>query len=286
MIVKLLGLMPYTFTRLRGSGVNTLKEFIYIKHMSLLEFLYQKQGRQKVHTTLIDPDDFDPKTAGEVAYIVKKAGTDFIMVGGSTPVPQERLDNVIKEIKKESGLPVLLFPGSAGGVSKYADAILFMQLVNSQKIKYLIQEQAKAAPFVKQLERGGMEILPAGYLVFEPGGRVGRVGAAELIGKNDIETAIKYALSSQYSGKKIVYLEAGSGVTESVPPQTVSSVASCFDSAYQKPILFVGGGIKKPENARIIAKAGADVIVTGNITKELDCLEGRLSEMINAIRRS
>ena len=48
--------------------------------------------------------------------------------------------------------------------------------------------------------------------------------------------------------------------------------------------LIVGGGIRSKEQASAAAKAGADIIVTGNVTEASDAKQ-RLSEIIQAINR-
>jgi phosphoglycerol geranylgeranyltransferase len=47
--------------------------------------------------------------------------------------------------------------------------------------------------------------------------------------------------------------------------------------------LIVGGGIKTKEQAKIAASAGADIIVTGNLTESKDANQ-RISEIIHAIK--
>ena len=43
------------------------------------------------------------------------------------------LDASIQEVKKHSNLPVIIFPGSVNQVSKFADAILYLSLINSNR---------------------------------------------------------------------------------------------------------------------------------------------------------
>ena len=98
------------------------------------------------------------------------AGSHDIMVGGSTPERARIVDKTCKLIKKESGLPVILFPGGASQVSTNADAIWWMSLLNSRIRDFLIGEQVKGAPTVKKLD---LETLPMGYAIAEPGRTAG-----------------------------------------------------------------------------------------------------------------
>jgi phosphoglycerol geranylgeranyltransferase len=78
-------------------------------------------------------------------------------------------------------------------------------------------------------------------------------------------------------GMNYIYLEAGSGAPRPVPPELVQVVKRALPSA----VLIVGGGVRSPEVAVELAKAGADVIVTGNIVE--DDL-GKALEIIRAVK--
>jgi len=62
---------------------------------------------------------------------------------------------------------------------------------------------------------------------------------------------------------RFVYLEAGSGAKSNVTPVMVAAVRKIF-----KGFLIVGGGIRSPETAKQIAKAGADAIVIGTFIEK------------------
>src|SRR3712207_7639470 len=57
--------------------------------------------------------------------------------------------------------------------------------------------------------------------------------------------------------------EAGSGAAEHVPPEMVAMVRKHYDGT-----IIVGGGIKSPEIAGQVAKAGADIIVVGTLIEK------------------
>ena len=78
-------------------------------------------------------------------------------------------------------MPIILFPGNISGVSKYADAIFFMSLLNSSNPYWITGAQALGAPIIKKM---GIETISMGYLVVEPGGTVGWVGDAKIIPTN------------------------------------------------------------------------------------------------------
>ena len=100
------------------------------------------------------------------------------------------------------------------------------------------------------------------YLVVEPGMRAGEVGRADPIPRSDPEAAVGYALAAQMLGMKLVYLEAGSGAPEPVPAAMIRAVRGAVDIP-----LVVGGGIRTAEAAGAVARAGADIVVTGTVVE-------------------
>src|SRR3989454_2323018 len=225
--------------------------------MKVLDQLRTRLEAGKVHLSLLDPDKLTPAEAGEVAFRAQLAGTDGIMVGGSTGVTQEATDATVKAIKDRAGVPVILFPAGAHALSRYADAVYFMSLLNSQDVRMIVGEQKKAARAIKAW---GLETIPMGYLIVEPGMRVGEVGHARPIPRDDVEEAVRYALTAEYLGMQLVYLEAGSGAPEPVPTKMITAVKRELSIP-----LVVGGGIRTPEAARATAMAGADIVVTGTV---------------------
>lgn len=84
-----------------------------------------------IHITLIDPEKVSPQSASQTAEEAEASETAAIMVGGSTFVSTSDLDESVKAIKKAVNIPVILFPNNITGISKHADAIWFMSLINS-----------------------------------------------------------------------------------------------------------------------------------------------------------
>ncbi len=238
------------------------------------DYLSKRLEKGKLHMTLLDPEKTTPDRAGEIAKIAHEAGSCAIMVGGSTG-GSEVLDEMLKGIKRRTDLPIILFPSGASLLSRYADAVYFMSLLNSQSPRYLVGEQLKG---VLPIKKYGIEPIPMGYIVVEPGGKVGEIGEADLIPRDDAEKATNYALLAQYMGMRLVYLEAGSGAAVHVPVEMVKTVKENIEIP-----LIVGGGIRSPQSAGKLAKAGADIIVTGTLVEGRD-VEKRLKEVVKAIR--
>lgn len=229
-----------------------------------------------VHMTLLDPGTTDPDTSARKAAAAEAAGTFAAMVGGSTEVTPDALDATVEAVQEAAGCPVILFPNAAAtGISPHADAIFFMSLLNSADPRFLVREQVRGAPVVREL---GIEPIPMGYLVVAPGMKVGEVGQAEALPRDDPEKAAAYALCAEYFGMELVYLEAGSGAPDPVPAALVAAVKE----AVSIPVV-VGGGIRTPDDARALVKAGADVLVTGTLVEEVGDVEAAVGALVEAM---
>lgn len=223
--------------------------------MTVMEYLYEKMKTGTVHMALLDPDKQSPEEAGEIAKHVKAAGTDAIMIGGSTGITNENLSATAIAIKKASGLPTIYFPAGPHALSKDVDAIFFMSVINSSDPFFVIRAQAGAAAYIKKL---GIEPISMGYIIVEPGMKVGEVGKADLVKHDDVNTAVGYAMACEMFGMKLVYLEAGSGADVPISPEMIAAVKKSINVP-----LIIGGGVRTPEAAEAARKAGADAIVTG-----------------------
>ena len=230
-----------------------------------------------IHMTLIDPEKITPEQASIVAEDSKNSGTTAIMVGGSTFTSRDHLDAVIQAIKKTVDLPTILFPNNESGISRYSDAIWFMSLLNSTDPYFIVGAQIVGAPIIKKF---AIEPLPMGYIIVGHGGTVGLVGKANTIPYDKPEYAVAHALAGQYFGMRFIYLEGGSGVATPVPSEMIRAVKNHIDIP-----LIVGEGIRTREQAAAAAKAGADIIVTGNLIETADSKQ-RIAEIIEGIKQS
>jgi len=229
-----------------------------------------------IHLTLLDPEKISPKTASETAREAEAGGTAAIMVGGSTITSTEHLDNVVKAVKKTIKIPIILFPNNVTGISKYADAIWFMSLLNSTDPYFIAGAQVLGAPLIK---RFGLEAIPLGYIIIGEGGAASVIGRACPIPYDKPELAAAHALTAQYFGMHFAYLEAGSGAKQTAPVEMIRMVKSIVDIP-----LIVGGGIRKGEQAKMIVDAGADAIVTGTVTEKGGNLRQKISTLVNCVK--
>ncbi|HHF55488.1 MAG TPA: geranylgeranylglyceryl/heptaprenylglyceryl phosphate synthase [Thermoplasmatales archaeon] len=225
--------------------------------------MIELMGKRKLHFSLIDPDKQSPAIAGDLARRCEEYGSDAIMVGGSTVPDRETTYRTIEEIKKNSSLPVIIFPNSANTIAENADYIFFMDLLNSPALEYKREQHMKGAKLVK---KWGIKPIPMGYMVISTSSKPTTVETKielDVIGSDDIEKAVDYAIYAECMGMRCVYLDAGSNPEKPVSDEMIKAVRKAVDI----PII-VGGGIKSAEVANKKIEAGADVIVTGSIIEE------------------
>lgn len=222
--------------------------------------MLDKIAKGTVHASLIDPDKQSAEKAGEMAKAMKEAGSDVVFVGGSSGITMENLSATAKAVKEASGLPVILFGGTPDSINKELDAVFFMQIVNSADPRFITFGQVMAAPVIAKL---GLESISMGYVIVEPGMTVARVTNAKVVGQDEIEKAVAYALACKMFGFEFIYFEAGSGADRPIPPAMIKAIKTHVDLP-----LIIGGGIKTPEAAEAARLAGADIIVTGTLLEQ------------------
>jgi len=206
---------------------------------------------------LIDPDKINGNKLKKFVKTAQTSGVDGFLLGGSLILTGD-LDKTIKDVKKASNLPVILFPGGVSQVSANADAILFISLISGRNADQLIGEHVLAAPIIK---KHNIEPISTGYMLVESGAKttVEYISNSKPIPRGKPEIAAATALAAEYLGMKMIYLEAGSGAKQSVPKEMVKVVSS-----YCSIPVIVGGGIGSPEEANEKVVSGAKVIVVGN----------------------
>lgn len=245
-------------------------------------YIEEKVQEHPLYFVLIDPDETGYEEAPKVAHEAEEGGADAILIGGTVGVQGEVLDNTVKSIKEAVNVPVILFPGDISGISRYADAILYISLLNSRNPYYISGVQALAAPI---LLRYNLEVIPTAYLITEPGQETaaGWVGDARPLPRRKPSLAATYALAAKFIGFQMIYLEAGSGASYPVDNKIVAAVRKAIGNF---PYIIVGGGIRTPEIALEKIKYGADVVVTGTIVEIVDNVRDTVAKFAQTIHKA
>jgi len=219
--------------------------------------LSAKQQNRKLLAVLIDPEKMDIQNIPSFFEKVHQSIVTHIFVGGSTD--QNNLtESVVIAIKKATKLPIVLFPGDVNQVTSKADGILFLSLISGRNPTYLIEQQIQAVPFLKDTN---LEIIPTGYILIDGNKEtaVQRVSNTKPIPQTDTTTIINTALAGEYSGKKLIYLEAGSGAA--VPADAI--IIESLKANLSIPLV-VGGGIRTKQQLNRAFESGADLVVIGS----------------------
>ena len=218
--------------------------------------LLAKQQNKKLLAVLIDPEKIDLQKIPTLFEKVHQSIATHIFVGGSTD-KNNLTSKVVIAIKKETKLPVILFPGDATQITNEADGSLFLSLISGRNPEYLIEQHIKAVPFLKD---SNLEVIPTGYILIDGKKEtaVQRVSNTKPISQNNLDLIQYTALAAEYSGKKLIYLEAGSGAAVPAGVMIIESLRANLSIP-----LIVGGGIKTKQQIEDGFNAGADLIVIG-----------------------
>jgi len=249
--------------------------------MSILQSMEENKGSKKMFAVLIDPDTMT--NSDELTLLIASCNenqVDLILVGGSL-ITQDNFTNVILTIKSNTTIPVLIFPGNNIQIDDQADGILLLSLISGRNPDFLIGQHVLAAP---KLKSSKLEIISMGYLLVNSGlaTSASYMSNTTPIPANKPDIATCTAIAGEMLGLRTIYLDAGSGAQEPVPPNVIQKVKSNINIP-----LVVGGGLNTPEKAEKALDAGADIIVVGNaIEKEKSFLKdiSQLIKVKNKIR--
>ncbi|VVB57688.1 Geranylgeranylglyceryl phosphate synthase [uncultured archaeon] len=235
------------------------------------------QQRGALLAALIDPMDYaSPKDAIKAGKEAGEAGADYVLIGGSTGVGGELLDLVASEIKSGLSVPLVLFPGNVTTLTKHADAVYFMSMLNSRNPYWISGAQTLGAPVARAM---GLECMPMGYIVCEPGGTVGWVGDANLVPRAKPQLAAAMAMAAQAMGMKLVLTDSGSAPANGpLPPEFAKVVAGSIKVPY-----IIGGGVRTPAQASSLVKAGADILQVGTALEKDGDVKKTISGLAKAI---
>ncbi|MCL4107210.1 UNVERIFIED_CONTAM: hypothetical protein GTU68_033025 [Idotea baltica] len=232
-----------------------------------------KNKDQKKLAVLIDPDKLRLNSMDHIIRNAVDNNIDYFFIGGSLIV-NDQLDEVLGRLKKDTNIPLILFPGNSMQLSYKADAILFLSLISGRNPELLIGTHVTSAPYLKL---SPLEVISTGYMNIDGGvsTTVSYISNTNPIPKDKNDIAVCTAIAGEMLGMKTIYLDSGSGAKYPVSKEMIESVHGAVDIP-----LITGGGIRNPEKAYENISAGADVIVVGNAIENDPNL---IAEMASAV---
>ncbi len=250
-----------------------------IKMGKIEKYINEKIEKEKLLFVLIDPIDYKtPEDAIKTGIAAAEGGAGAVVIGGSIGVQGDVLEHVTKSIKDKINVPIILFPGNIATLTRHADALYFMSLLNSRNAYWISQAQMLASAVVKQM---AIEPLPVGYVVVEPGGSVGWVGDVNLVPRDRPKIGIGLALAAQYMGARFVLMDVGSGSKVGpVPPEMIAGIKHVVDI----PVI-AAGGLKSAADAAALTKAGADIVQMGTIFQGNGKVKETVSKIVKEINK-
>lgn len=225
-----------------------------------MDILKQLKKGKKQLAILIDPDKYSFKQLENICLIDSGKYIDYYFIGGS--IVFNSIEPFIDIIRAKSNTPIVLFPGNVLQISPKADAILLLSLLSGRNPEFLIGNHVTAAPV---LHNSGLEIIPTAYLLIYGGKQtsVEYISNTKPIPEDKTDIALATALAGEMLGMRLLYLETGSGANKHIPAEMIQTIRKKI-----KIPIIVGGGIRTPENMRLIYQNGADLIVLGSIIEE------------------
>lgn len=245
--------------------------------MGILDTLQQRHKENKKSiAVLVDPDKAeDPTRLQHLINLASENCVDYFFVGGSL-VTSANLSEVVKRIKENVTIPVVLFPGNAIQVDASADGLLFLSLISGRNPELLIGQHVVAAPVLRNTR---LEVIPTGYMLINSGKitSVAYISNTTPIPDDKYSLAASTALAGQMLGLRTIYIDAGSGAEKEISPRMIAAVRKSVSIP-----LIVGGGINSSQKANTALEAGADMIVIGNALEKHPDLLTEIADKIYA----
>ena len=230
---------------------------------------------KKSFAILIDPDKQDKNKLRKIIKKAEESKVDYFFVGGSL-LSYDSLDDCINTLKRNSKIPIILFPGNTMQINDKAEGILFLSLISGRNPDMLIGKQVIAAPILKE---SSLEVISTGYMLIDSGQQTtaSYISNTQPIPSNKNAVAVCTALAGEMLGLKLIFMDGGSGAKNPISEKMITSVKKAINLP-----LIIGGGINSAKKAIDNCKAGADIIVVGNaIEKNINLI----NEIATAIHK-
>ncbi|MFT2010402.1 geranylgeranylglyceryl/heptaprenylglyceryl phosphate synthase [Pontibacter sp. 13R65] len=238
-----------------------------------LQKAQQIESGRKHFAVLLDPDNLDEASCLQLLALSEANRVDYFFMGGSLVTTQNQAA-LIRLIKENSTIPVILFPSNSLHIDQQADGILLLSLISGRNPDFLIGQHILSAPILKASQ---LQIYPTGYMLVDTGRQT---TASYMSGTTPLPydkpaIAACTAMAGEMLGLQYIYLDGGSGAHKPVSAAMIAAVRE----AVSVPII-VGGGINTIEKAQIALAAGADVLVVGNYIEKNPGFLAEVSEVV------
>jgi phosphoglycerol geranylgeranyltransferase len=245
-----------------------MKASLFLTHLQQR----QQQGFKSL-AVLLDPDNLTEDQCDDLITNSLLYKVDYFFVGGSL-ITSDNFHLIIRKLKSQHSIPVIIFPGSNLHIDFDADAILLLSLISGRNADMLIGQHVIAAPILKKSK---LEVIPTGYMLIDSGAQtsVSYISNTTPIPYDKTTIAACTAMAGELLGLRMIYMDAGSGALKPISTKMISSVRKAVDIP-----LIVGGGITSAATALESLKAGADVVVIGNGIEKNPGLLPEVSEKI------
>ncbi|HOX81773.1 MAG TPA: geranylgeranylglyceryl/heptaprenylglyceryl phosphate synthase [Chryseolinea sp.] len=243
--------------------------------MSVLKNLCARHhdGKKSI-AVLIDPDKVeDSSQLLQLINLASENCVDYFFVGGSL-VTTTNLAEVVKKIKDNVNIPVVLFPGNSMQIEPNADALLFLSLISGRNPELLIGQHVISAPIIRNTK---LEVIPTGYMLINSGRitSVAYISNTTPIPDDKYSLAACTAMAGEMLGLQSIYMDAGSGAEKEISVKMIATVRKSINVP-----LIIGGGINTSQKAFNALEAGADMIVIGNALEKKPELLIEISEKV------
>lgn len=249
------------------------------KDRSLLRLPEMVAGQRVTHLgMLIDPDKQSPDIARARVAQFSQQGGGAILIGGSGSIDDDIFQSTVEAVVGGgvSDIPVIIFPGHIRQIPKSPDKIAgvlnYQYILGSEGYDFDTVYPPEARHYVGQtLEKRGIASVSTLYVLCgDPQATVSRVTGVMPVDTSkpeEQERILRTVETWLQRGVDCVFFDAGSHAPTSANPDMVKAVSGLIDTTSPNTLLFVGGGVYHPHQAKPY-KGVVDCISVGTYFEE------------------